>query len=452
MKVNKARQVKHCRETLQAAQADGDKRQIALALADLGYALFQVRKFEEGLEAFEGATEQAAALGDLTLRKQCLGRQALAYQSAGRLPDAYQVATQIFELGERHDDMAVQCDGRLSQGQILLESGEPLIALERLQAALQLARSLSDRRREMNALGSLGHLSLNMATTDQAEAYFRKALVIARELEDAEAEHGYLGNVAMVLSFHRKHNEAIDAFKTVLAYFEKENNRNAAVEALRHLVQAYKALNDAENVVEYARKGIELVEAERPDDLFFFYENLIIALYQLERRAEAERITEEAITAAGASRDHQRGVTFNLSLGESYLLSGMPDKAIAAYKDALADASRLSRRQDEAYLTGRIGLALAEADRAEEAIEWHERAIQLARRREILELEAEQLSMLAMAHLDLARQDANQNLTQHLEQARQMAQTSLEIYTAADLKDRAAHAHQLLADIKALAA
>lgn len=451
MKANKARQVKDCRENLQAAQADGNKRQIALALADLGYALFQVRKFEEGLEAFERAREQAAALDDLTLHKQCLGRQALAYQSAGRLPDAYQVATQIFELGERHDDMAVQCDGRLSQGQILLESGEPLIALERFQAALQLARSLSDRRREMNALGSLGHLSLNTAATDQAEAYFRKALAIAREIGDAEAEHGYLGNVAMVLAFHRKHDEAIDALKKVLAYFVKENNQNAAVEALRHLVQAYKALNDAEKVVQYARKGLELVGAERPDDLFFFYENLIIALYQLERRAAAEQITEEAITAARSSRDHQRGVTFSLSLGESYMLSDMPDKAVAAYKAALTDARRLSRQQDEAYLTGRIGLALAESGHAEEAMEWHEHAIDLARQQDIPELEAEQLSMLAMAHLDLARQDVNQNDEQHLEQARQMAQASLEIYTTADQKDRAAHARQLLADIKALA-
>ena len=135
--------------------------------------------------------------------------------------------------------------------------------------------------------------------------------------------------------------------------------------------------------------------------------------------------------------------------------AGAPERAINAYEEALSGAVRLSRQQDEAYLTGRIGVALAEAGRVDEALARHERALELAREREIPELEAEQLSMLAMAHLDLARRGGMVNGAAaagqaHVDRARAYAQSSLEIFARAEQSERVASARRLLNDIDAV--
>ncbi|MFW5943168.1 MAG: tetratricopeptide repeat protein, partial [Chloroflexota bacterium] len=148
-------------------------------------------------------------------------------------------------------------------------------------------------------------------------------------------------------------------------------------------------------------------------------------------------------------------VDFLVSLGESYLLSGMPEKAIATYEKARSGAVRLSRRWDEAYLTGRIGVALAEAGRLPEAIEYHERAVALAREREIPELEGEQLSMLALAHLDSARRNELNGTgllqVEHVQRAHEYALASLAAYVEADMDEGAARARRLLDEVGSLA-
>ena len=43
------------RKTMTEARAEGDPRAIAVAAANLGYALFQVNKFSEGRKSFKEA-------------------------------------------------------------------------------------------------------------------------------------------------------------------------------------------------------------------------------------------------------------------------------------------------------------------------------------------------------------------------------------------------------------
>jgi tetratricopeptide (TPR) repeat protein len=104
---------------------------------------------------------------------------------------------------------------------------------------------------------------------------------------------------------------------------------------------------------------------------------------------------------------------------------------------ALDGAKQLGRQADEAYLIGRIGFTLAELGRTDEAIAYHEQAVELARQRVIPDLEGQQLSMLAMAYLE----------RQELNKARSYCAAAIQIYTDAKLNAEAENARRLLAEI-----
>lgn len=430
--------LKRCREEFQAVSSTGDQRKIAAAQANLGHALLAVGKNYEGDSQFDQAIKLTETLHDVELQIYCMGIKVSAYQSVGRLPDAYQTAVSIRELAEAQNDTGLKCDALLSQGHILLESGEPMMAMELFEAARDIALELEDKRRMMNVMGMMGNYALHMAVTDQALAYFQEARQLADMIGDKTSEMGFLGNEATLLAYNGRYAESAAAFETVLAYVTELGDQEAQLKALKRLVQINEKQENFEGVLALAQNGIDLAEGQKDKELLFdFYESFIAACYRLHRIEEAEAATEQAIAAAKASKDREKEVDFLLGLGESAMLFGMPEKALAAYTQAREGAVRLSRQYDEAYLTGRVGVALAEIGRTDEAIEFHKEAIALAQRREIPQLEGEQLSMLAMAYLEKKEMDA----------AKTNCQAAIEVFTRAELEADVNQARQLLEQI-----
>ena len=177
-----------------------------------------VRKNDEGLFQFDQAVELAEKLGDSKLLNSCLSLKVLAYQTMGWLPDAYKTAGDILALAEAKDDQGMKCDALLSLGQIMLESGEPFIALEHYQKARDIALAGNDQRRMMKVTGAFGNYALHMAETGKAREYFHEARLMAHQLGDKSAEIGYLGNEATMLAYHGSYAEADMAFGQVLDY------------------------------------------------------------------------------------------------------------------------------------------------------------------------------------------------------------------------------------------
>jgi tetratricopeptide (TPR) repeat protein len=82
-------------------------------------------------------------------------------------------------------------------------------------------------------------------------------------------------------------------------------------------------------------------------------------------------------------------------------------------------------------------MVLAELERIDEAIPYHQEAIELAEKHELPELEGEQFMMLAMAYWENG----------DLDQARLACETAVTTFTNADLNDKASKAQDLLAEM-----
>ena len=431
--------IKLCKEELNIARESGDSRNISKAAASLGLALFQAYKSPEGIKYFNEALQRANELKDLDLQVHCLGKKALAFQLVERYPDAFKIAEKILELGEKHEQDGLRFDAYASMGQILTESGEPVLALEQYQEAQKISESLDDPRRTMNINSAMGSYSLNVGAPDQAFGYFEKAMALAISLGNKEAEIGLLGNLGTILSWSEKHEDAVQAFEKVLAHVREDQKKSAEVQTLRHLAHSFTKLKDHEKVLSYSKEGLELVDWADTNSIIGFYEKIISTYYKLGSTKEAEEYTTQAIEFASSHGDDGKELDFLLSLGESFVFSKKLDEALEIYKKAVKKAVKVDRHKDAAYLTGRIGFTLAELGQLSDAILYHKSAKNLAQQNDLVDLEGEQLTMLAISYSELGKN----------EEARKYCEEAIKIYSDAKLEDEAKKARQLLESLNA---
>ncbi|KAA3648437.1 MAG: hypothetical protein DWQ07_05425 [Chloroflexi bacterium] len=426
-------------QELDGLREKGDKKAICTALTDLGLAHFNVRNYVKGTEAFEEAVQIARELKDLDLQVHSLGMHTLAFQTISRLPDAFNKADEIRELGIEHNRPEIICDAVTNQGQILLESGDQLRSLEKLEEARGIAYELGDKRRQMNVIGAYGQHSLTVPDLGQAEVYFDKALALAQELGDEQAENGYLGNRGMIYEWRGEFGKAAPIFEKVLGFVQEDGDEKAEIQAMRHLTKVYNKLENNEKVLEYALPGLELAKEGDVESAFILIEALIMTYYRMGELEKAQASTEEAIEMARSSNDRRREIRFLISLGEAFLAADDLEKALTTYEKALAGAKHINQDNDVAYLTGRIGFTLAELGKLDDAIPFHEEAIDMAQDGRMPSLEGQQLSMLSMAYLEKSDK----------EKALDYASKAVDVYKSAKLFEEFETAQALVAEINA---
>lgn len=436
-KSNQNMSFRMCADELKEAQSSGDAKKICVAMINMGYACFRVRKYEEGMKNFAQAFESAVSLDDATLQIHGLAIKTLAFQEIGRLPDAYETAKKIYDLGEQLGDLNVKCDALTSQAQILLDSGEPTLSFDLLRSARQIADELGDKRRLMNVLGAFGNFSIAVAEPEQATSYFTKAQSLALELGDQQAECGFSNNLGSVLAWQGKHRRALEAFHHSLTYLEEMQDVQAQIGAYLQIAKLYNQMEDDGKVVEFAKRGFALAKDGSKEGGYAFLEILIQAYCRQNDTAAVQQIADEAAAYARSKKDAGKEIEFTISVGEFFMGVEDAKKALTLYRDALVMAKEFKREKDEAYLTGRIALALSELGSLDEAMAHHQQAIELARQNDLAGLEAEQLSMLAIAYLE-----KNQIVL-----ARSSCESALEKYTAAKLDKGVAEAKRLLNQI-----
>jgi tetratricopeptide (TPR) repeat protein len=425
------------RQDLEAARASGDPRKIVIAASHLGLAQYQAKKFKEGDKSFREAEHILKSLDDFSLKVRCLGIKTLANQIVGRLPTAFKIAQEIEAIADAQGDLGVKFDSLASQGQILIDSGDEIAALARLNAAQEIVNHLDDPRRKMNLMGAFGNYSMTIASADKAQTYFEEAVALAREIGDRKSEIGFLGNVGTILEWKGEYQQAGEIFVDVLAFVVETGNQNAEIQALRHLTQVHEKLGDNQGVLHYAQRGVERSKEIESVNVFNFYEKLIQAQYSLDQTEDAHLSTQGAIEYARSTGDRNQEFNYLISLGESYLLNDMFEGALKTYQEALEISQRIQKVVDYANLVGRIGIIHAEMGETEKAIKQHQSAVDLARRHEIPDLEGEQLSMLAMAFMDQGNS----------KQAREFCEHAIQVYEKANLVERAKKARELLKEI-----
>ncbi|MCH9684412.1 MAG: hypothetical protein K0V04_23460, partial [Deltaproteobacteria bacterium] len=169
--------------------------------------------------AARGQLDNAAVLlepildaGDPTLApitSMAMAELASVYATQGAFDRAYTLAQDARQLAQTADDQKAVYRAISALALLHLEGGDLAAAIQHLEAALEMARSLSLRRREGIELHNLASCRYFMNAHEEAEARAREALAIFLEIKDLASEGDARVNLGRILRAQGSQDDAL---------------------------------------------------------------------------------------------------------------------------------------------------------------------------------------------------------------------------------------------------
>ena len=231
------------------------------------------------------------------------------------------------------------------------------------------ARRLGDRRREGDALTSLGRALMEVRLFDEAIIALQDAAAIFRDIGDRHSEAIAVIELGAALRFARRFDEAIVACQAAVAMFCETGDRNRegnAVGTLGFVLQGARRFDEAVT----ACKAALAIHQETGDRNLVGADltNIGYGLYGARRFDEAITACQEAVAIHGETGDRNREADALTNLGFGLLGARRFDEAITVCQESAAIARDTGDWLREADALTNLGNALAEVGRAEEAI------------------------------------------------------------------------------------
>ena len=333
---------------------------------------------------------------------------ALAYAALGQVAQAIEYYEQALviarEIGDRRGEGADL--GNL--GSAYPNLGQVEQAIEYYEQALVIAREIGDRRGEGADLGNLGTAYAALGQVGQAIEYYEQALVIAREIGDRRGEGADLGNLGNAYAALGQVRQAIEYYEQALVIAREIGDRRGEGNHLGNLGTAYAALGQVDKAIEYYEQA------------------LVIAREIGDRRGEGNRPGQSGpgvcrpgagpaghrVLRAGAGhrpgdrgpprRRHRPGQS-----GQCVCRPGAGRRRPSSTTSRpWSSPVRSGTAAAKATDLGNLGLAYAALGQVDQAIEYYEQALVIAREIGDRRGEGNHLGNLGTAYADLGQVDA----------------------------------------------
>ncbi|MEU8264287.1 tetratricopeptide repeat protein [Micromonospora sp. NPDC048999] len=285
------------------------------------------------------------------------------------------------------------------------------------RVGLAAARSLNDRRREAEALESLGKAHFQARQLAEAEEHHRAALAIRREIGDEHGTAVSVNALGLLALRHRRLNDALARFGESLDIFARRGDRRWQALLLSNLAETRYELGDLAEAATLLGQALAVQQdiddrGQEGNSLFF----LSMTLRELGRTEEAMAAIERALAIAeGASPvwlghwlveyarvqratgrpgdalvaahraatiqrrlgDRSREAMALDGAGEAYRELGQPDQAVALHRQAATVHRQLGDGWQLALTLDHLAAALVDAGRPEEGSRWWREAVAL---------------------------------------------------------------------------
>src|SRR5919199_271465 len=284
--------------------------------------------------------------------------------------------------------VAQTADARQAEGDRLMRQGmqqsqtrQLPAALNSLQQALQIYRSLKNRQREALTLGALGDAYL-FYLRDSAKAidYTQQSLAIAREIKDRQVES--LALLTLGLAYHSMGNyaKAIEYGQQQLAIAREIKDRQVERLALGTLGRAYLSLDNYAKAIEYLQQSLAIARSikDRQGEGRVLG-NLGIAYHSMGNYAKAIEYSQQHLAIAREIKDRQSECNALGSLGNAYHSLGNYTKAIEYAQQTLVLAREIKDREGEGVALGNLGNVYGSLGNSAKAIEYAQQSLAIAR-------------------------------------------------------------------------
>ncbi len=258
---------------LKAARQLGDPRREGKALTHRGWALFEVSRFDEGVNECQNAVAIFRELGDGKGKAEALNNLGLNLRAVNRLEEAntaYREAVDIFPhipdpFGEGH--------AMTNLGRVLGDLGQFDEAITQGQNAVTIFQRLRDWHEVGGAL-------INLGSTLQRAGKPKEAVIKYREAETAYGKAGDSYGVGQVLGILgkayqelRQANQAITCLWEAFEIYRQVGYRRGEGQALSSLGDVYRVLGQFDKM-KTCQAAAQIIREGRDDNLTELLEGL----------------------------------------------------------------------------------------------------------------------------------------------------------------------------------
>ncbi|MEG4144251.1 CHAT domain-containing tetratricopeptide repeat protein, partial [Microcoleus sp. Pol7_B1] len=320
------------------------------------------------------------------------------------------------------DARKAEADRLLQQGLQQHQTSQLRAALNSCQQALQIYRSLKNRRGEGVALGIMGMAYNSLHNYAQAIEYSQQSLAIAREIKERKWEGATLGILGDAYQSLGNSAKAIEYSQQYLAIAREIKHRLGEGAALASLVVAYIRLRDYAKVIEYSQQYLAIAREIKQRQLEgLTLASLGIAYNSLGDSAKAIEYSQQSLAIAREIKDRLGEGTALGTLGGAYHSLGDSAKAIEYSQQSLAIARAIKDRGGEGSALGNLGNVYHSLADYAKAIEYTQQSLAIAREIKDREGENRALVNLGAAYQSLGDSaKAIEYLQQSLAIAREM--------------------------------
>ncbi len=257
-------------------------------LVNIGHTYHALRQYGAAQEYLTLGLAAARAADDLGTQLAALGTLGLVYKNMRQPEDATETLNTALELATAHGFSRDIIDLSDNLGQVWMDRGDPLRALEMHRQSLEVAREIEDAQGTASALLGLGRAAAALNRLDDAAQHLQQALAVTQQhrlrneevLVHAELAgvHEHLGELASALKHHREYH------RLERLLFNEENESRTQTLTARHAAErarmesesyrqiselAQRARDEAEQTVQIRTRELEQAQLEMVTRLGF---------------------------------------------------------------------------------------------------------------------------------------------------------------------------------------
>jgi CHAT domain-containing protein len=305
-------------------------------------------------------------------------------------------------IAQTTDARQAEADRLMKQGLQQYQTGQLRAALNSLQQALQIYRTIKNRQREGWTLNFLGGTYRSLGNSAKAIEYGLQSLAIAREIKDRQTEGWAMSNLGVAYLSLGNSAKAIDYTQQSLAIAREIKDRQSEVTALGNLGGAYRSLGNSAKTIEYSQQYLAISrEIKDRHGEGNALSNLAGAYSSLGNSAKAIEYSQQWLAIAREIKDrHGEGNALSI-LGVAYYSLQNYAKAIEYSQQWLAIAREIKDRQGEGLALGILGIVYRSLGNYAKAIEYSQQWLAIAREIKDRQSEGAALGNLAAAYHSL---------------------------------------------------
>ncbi|KAF5284646.1 hypothetical protein FQR65_LT13477 [Abscondita terminalis] len=328
----------------------------------LGAVHMALGNYTHAVKCYQEQLERAQELQDCGVEAQAYGNLGIARLNMAHYEDAIGYFEQQLATLERLSTPTSQLDrGRAfgNLGDCYDALGDPDEATKCHEQYLAVGLKLKSVRDQERAYRGLGQSQKSLGNLQQALVCLEKRLVVAHELGNSEAKaaaYGELGQLHASLGNLEQAISCLDHQKTIA---NDLNDRIMEADAISGLGAVYLQMGEFSTSLKYHQNDLDIAEELGIAPLQGrAYGNLGSVHEALGNLEQAVCYQEQHLSVAASTNDQLAKTLAYSSLGRIHQLLGNRQQAIAYLTQGLCIAEALGRRDEEAKIRNRLGLAL----------------------------------------------------------------------------------------------